>query len=311
MRKNHRKRGFTLIELLVVIAIIAVLIALLLPAVQQAREAARRSQCANNLHQLVTAMHNYESSYTCFAPGSIGPMLGDSNFPAAWSDPRVGACCPYGHFGWAAMLLPQIDGANVYNQINFTVPAFTFTFSESGVVYTNQGNTANQLAANSMPSVLVCPSAPRVAPATQQKDYGINGGSGPGSGVCCPERAQTGLNGIAYVNSKVRHADIVDGTSNTFMFLELAHTTNHSWLDQNTGSNPFFFVHHPSEGYVDGSPVDPPDTHVYNNRAAESHHVGGAQTIFADGHLKFISDNISNTVYLAMFTRNGGEVFGE
>jgi prepilin-type N-terminal cleavage/methylation domain-containing protein len=307
MIKKHRTRGFTLIELLVVIAIIAVLIALLLPAVQQAREAARRSQCANNLHQMVTAMHNYESSYNCFAPGSIGPMNNDSDFPSGWNDPRVGTCCPYGHFSWAAMLLPQMDGTNVYNQINFSVPAFAYTFSESGTVYTNQGNTANQVAANSMPAVLVCPSAPRVQPTTQQKDYGINGGTG----ACCPERNQGGMNGMGFVNSRLRFADVTDGTSNTFLFLELAHTTNHSWLDINTGSNAFLFVHHPSEGYVDATTLDIPDTHVYNNRAAESHHTGGVQTIFTDGHLKFISDNISSNVYIALFSRNGGEVVSD
>ncbi|MDB5389154.1 MAG: prepilin-type cleavage/methylation protein, partial [Planctomycetaceae bacterium] len=251
-----------------------------------------------------TAMHNYESTHSCFAPGSIGPMLGDNSFPAGWSDPNVGTCCPYGHFSWAAMLLPQMDGVNVYNKINFNVPAFVYSFSESGTVYTNKGDPSNQLAANSMPKVLVCPSAPRVQPETQQKDYGLNGGTG----ACCPERAQAGMNGMGYVNSRIRHGDVIDGTSNTFMFLELAHTTNHSWLDIKTGSNPFFWVHHPSEGYADATPLDVPDTHVYNNRAAESHHTGGVQTIFADGHLKFVSDNISNSVYVSMFSRNGGEV---
>src|ERR1700751_4978659 len=99
--KPGLRGAFTLVELLVVIAIIAVLIALLLPAVQQAREAARRSQCANNLHQLVTAMHNYESTYTMFPPGSIGPMISDGNFPNGWCDPSLGCGVPWGHFSWA------------------------------------------------------------------------------------------------------------------------------------------------------------------------------------------------------------------
>lgn len=307
MQRSCRGKGFTLIELLVVIAIIAVLIALLLPAVQQAREAARRSQCANNLHQMVTAMHNYESSYRCFPPGSIGPMNGDSNFPAGWSDPSVGTCCPWGHFSWATIILPQLDGANLYNNINFSVPAYVYSIVENGTQRGPAGDTRNQAAANMMPAVYVCPSAPRVQPATQQKDYGINGGTG----ACCPERAQAGMNGIGFVNSCVRIGEIIDGTSTTLMFAELAHTTNHSWLDQNKGSNPFMWVHHPSEGYVDATAQDLPDNHSYNNRAAESHHVGGVQTVFSDGHLKFISDQIDVNTYVRLFSRNGSEVVGD
>lgn len=307
MVQKRRARGFTLIELLVVIAIIAVLIALLLPAVQQAREAARRSQCANNLHQLVTAMHNYESSYSCFPPGSIGPMAGNSSFTAPWADPSVGGCCPWGHFSWAAMILPQLDGTNVYNSIDFTVPAYVFSIVENGSQRGPAGDPKNKAAANAMPPVFVCPSVPRVQPTTQNKDYGINGGTG----TCCPERSQSGMNGIGYVNSNVRMAQITDGTSNTLMFAELAHTTNHSWLDRNTGSNPFLWVHHPSEGYVDATAQDLPDNHSYNNRAAESHHVGGVQTIFCDGHLKFISDSIDQNVYIRLYSRDGGEVVGD
>src|SRR5262249_28339082 len=96
--------GFTLIELLVVIAIIAVLIALLLPAVQQAREAARRSQCKNNLKQYGLALHNYHDIYGQFAPG------GDTQW---WNSSFV---------GWQARILPQIDQAPIYNQLNFSLP---------------------------------------------------------------------------------------------------------------------------------------------------------------------------------------------
>lgn len=112
LRKN-RVRGFTLIELLVVIAIIAILIALLLPAVQQAREAARRTQCKNNLKQLGLALHNYHDVFNTFPPnGANAPSQGPScggRFNQSW-------------LSWSgmAMLLPYIEQANIYNQINFS-----------------------------------------------------------------------------------------------------------------------------------------------------------------------------------------------
>jgi len=104
--RSRRSRGFTLIELLVVIAIIAVLVALLLPAVQQAREAARRSQCKNNLKQFGLAWHNYHDTYNIF------PMGGALNAAGSWDAPGV---------SWEARALPYIDQAPIYNQINFSL----------------------------------------------------------------------------------------------------------------------------------------------------------------------------------------------
>ena len=119
---SSRRRGFTLIELLVVIAIIAVLIALLLPAVQQAREAARRTQCRNNMKQIGLAMHNYHDIYMQFPPAytiTLGPMLA-----LVFSDPATSTTEDDNVHGWTEVILPYMDQVNVFNQINFLHPAW-------------------------------------------------------------------------------------------------------------------------------------------------------------------------------------------
>src|SRR5215831_3839271 len=122
-----RPFGFTLVELLVVIAIIGVLVALLLPAVQTAREAARRSSCTNNLRQLSLGALNYEDTFKRLPPGSTGQYTGGGTsapqFVAPWRDPTVGNV-PWGHFSWAAIILPYVEQQNLYNMIDFNSPAF-------------------------------------------------------------------------------------------------------------------------------------------------------------------------------------------
>jgi prepilin-type N-terminal cleavage/methylation domain-containing protein len=308
--KRSARPAFTLIELLVVIAIIAILIALLVPAVQKVREAAARTQCANNLKQIALAIHGYHDANKHLPPGSTGPMNGNSNFPSGWCDPIYGCGLPYGHFSWAAIILPYIDQLPLYNSITFTVPAYTAHLWEDisgGGAPTDRGPAGN--AANALPSTenlaaFVCPSNPRVASAFEHKDYGVNGGSAN----CCPERTQAGMDGPFYVNSRVTLVQITDGTSNTLMVTDLAHYSNHSWTPASYGSNPFFFVHHASEGYVQGANgYYPPNTLQFNNRAPQSSHPGGVQAIMCDGHLIWMTNDINQTTYYALFTIQGNE----
>lgn len=304
------RRAFTLVELLVVIAIIGILIGLLMPAVQSAREAGRRAQCANNLKQMSLAVQLYTSARGSLPSGSTGNWNSDYSFPSGWSDPNSGSV-PWGHFGWAALILPYCEQENLYNQINFSVPAYASSIPEqSGWGNPERGpsgNVANKLAADNMPNLFVCPSAHRVKPATQFKDYGIN----YGTGYCCPERTQVNMEGVAFVRSAIQPAHIRDGMSNTFLFLEFGHFGNHSWVPYDKGSNQFFWVHHVSQGYVSctdgGGAPTPPNSNYWNHRGAHSDHKGGVQVTFCDGHLAFVSDHIDFTTYRAQFTRAGRE----
>jgi prepilin-type N-terminal cleavage/methylation domain-containing protein len=324
-RAQHAQRpaGFTLVELLVVIAIIGVLVALLLPAVQAAREASRRSSCANNLRQFGIAALNYESTHKVLPPGSTGGgYINFNSFQAPWADPQR-SCCPWGHFSWAVIILPYVEQQGLYDQINFNRLAYA-----SKIMEHNGGNAAasaiidrgpvgdplNQLAAQSTPKTFMCPST-RFVPGVrkEQKDYAMNGGPGG----CCPERnngTNATLTGVANALNGIRLAEITDGTSNTFLFLEAAHSKNQSWLEALTGANHFMWVHHPSQGYVqgqNGNLLSPPNDTQFNTRAPASGHPNGVQATYTDGRVSFVSNNVDFfNVYLPTYTRAGGEPRG-
>jgi prepilin-type N-terminal cleavage/methylation domain-containing protein/prepilin-type processing-associated H-X9-DG protein len=365
--RDTRSRGFTLIELLVVIAIIAILIGLLVPAVQKVREAAIRAQCMNNLKQLALAAHSYHDANKAFPPSNgipattaLGGFTAPNTFSGIWKDPRFNPL-PWGTFSWAAYILPYIEGGNVFKMINFNYPAYTPDFEEynadprSNSAVTNQGvatapfgspdqgklgygDLVNKAAATSMPSIFVCPAARRAngGNETSQKDYGINGGTQAGG--CCNERNTTVRDGMAWLGSKVRMTEVPDGTSNTFLFLELTNFAMHGRGDGGyattggannppllvpptatftaipRGTNPFLFVNEMGQGIVMGSNngafsgVLPPNTEIDNDRGAESDHNGGLFVAFADGHVAWVSNSVNTTVWFACFTRNGGEV---
>src|SRR5690349_5442027 len=300
----HRERGFTLVELLVVIAIIGVLVALLLPAVQSAREAARRMRCSNNLKQQSLALMNYHDTFTKFPPGNLWtPNYGIDSNPA--NQVMAG-------FGWPAFILPYIEAGNIHQQINFNVGSYVETIADNrtGNMRT-LGNALNKLAAESQPQVFVCPSNRRVVAAgkTRHKDYAINGGTCPS---CCVERPAgnasgfpnlpNSRDGMAFLNSGVGLREVTDGTSNTFLLLEKANFAPHSWCGVRGTSandsvltpepcNPFFFVHHQSSGYVCAAvgtrPLAPNDAFIFDARGAYSDHPSGVMASLADGSVRF------------------------
>jgi prepilin-type N-terminal cleavage/methylation domain-containing protein/prepilin-type processing-associated H-X9-DG protein len=195
--RQRRIRGFTLIELLVVIAIIAILIALLLPAVQQAREAARRTQCRNNLKQLGLALHNYHDTHGIFpGNGVASTAIPGGNYRAAWMS-----------FSGLAMLLPYVEQSNIYNQLDFNL-----RWNRN-----LNGNRNDTLTRTKMPA-FVCPSDPaanttytrRLAPTS----YCFS--TGPGSHWSL-RRNPVGF-ATLYNGSRIR--DITDGTSNTIAMSE-------------------------------------------------------------------------------------------
>lgn len=302
MSKVARK-GFTLIELLVVIAIIAILIALLLPAVQQAREAARRTECKNNLKQMGLALHNYHDTFSTFPPGWIGV---DVNVASAHEGVN-GA-------GWGTMILPYLDQSPLYNRFN---PNF-------GIEHPLNDPFRLQTL-----TVFRCPSDP------QPDRFAIEEEGSPGTVICelpianyvgsfgtfelhdcentpgTPPVTAAGQcigDGVFYHNSRVNFRDIIDGTSNTFMVGERRTNEPLGWYSTWVGR-----VAEGEEAFqrILGVFDHPPNSPVGHFDDFSSRHVGGAQFVLADGHVRFVSENINEHVYRAVGTIRGGEVVGE
>lgn len=335
-----RRRAFTLIELLVVIAIIAVLIALLLPAVQQAREAARRSQCKNNLKQIGLALHNYHDSNNMFPNGNIPS--------AAWG---------WG-MSWYMRILPQIDAAPVYNKINFSGihPGWTCCGDAVG--------TANGAVMNGVKfSWSVCPSSPLRdmrdtggSISEHPQYYGIMGatnGDGfvnpanrvAGSGYGCCEAYTPGIitdGGMLrhYVPTKI--SDASDGSSNTMIVGESSAPIldavggsrsvdvqgvhgmimGNTWLVSITdapGNNGFDRMFNlTTVRYSPNAPAVSQNSawmgigdNYGPNKPLNSMHTGGIHALLADGSVRFIADNINMFTLRCLCTRDDGKTLGE
>ena len=300
--RNSRFRGFTLIELLVVIAIIAILIALLLPAVQQAREAARRTQCKNNLKQLALGMHNYHDVYNRFPIGHQFTGLRDGN-------PNNG---PGGSgFAWQAFLLPYVDQAPLYNQFVFEV-----ALMETG----NPIAENNGLLAGTALPFTRCPTD--TAPPTLYyrgsythgyeaglSSYAGNAGSfhnSLGTRARAGNAGQFRRNGVMGRDSNWGIRDISDGSSNTIAIGERTfellpgdqiNRDRTHWAGAIHGNNPYA-QGRTSFVLMNGTyPINPPEIGRWGSieTAAHSLHEGGAQFAFADGSVHFISENIQHT----------------
>jgi prepilin-type N-terminal cleavage/methylation domain-containing protein len=316
--------GFTLIELLVVIAIIAVLIALLLPAVQQAREAARRTQCKNNLKQIGLALHNYLSTASVFPPAKI---FGGETQCQGWIRGNS--------LSWRVMILPYTDQAPLYNGINF-----------SEWIQCRTGPTIDPVRKTVIAAYL-CPSDPtdRLANGLPGTNYpgmvadGLNrntSGLG-GSGVASPNPPIQGSCGL---NSNVNHGDnsgalaykgrsiaqISDGTSNTVFVGEVFRgkslynlcagqdgTGNRcrSWIEESgwCGADTSRTPNHPLRDEVDW--WDETTGGQSGSRPISSSHVGGAHTLMADGAVKFVSNNIDANVWRAVGSAAGNDFAGD
>ncbi|QDT67040.1 DUF1559 domain-containing protein [Calycomorphotria hydatis] len=328
---NAKYKGFTLIELLVVIAIIAILIALLLPAVQQAREAARRSDCKNKLKQLGLALHNYHDSHRVFP---IGQGIDAVN--CGGTDTSSERRAP-----WTVLILPYIEQTALYNQFDMEGD-FESTYAE------NPGpTTGNGIPSQEEVHAFHCPSFP--SPDKLHTNYfGVMGG-GSDDFECQPNSSSTRrgrnfwTNGILYQNSKIKFRDITDGTSNCFIVGETKYqlgangrSDSHrfGWAstirgtgdtvlgtvaaatdvkineydgDGNTGDTGFGGSAASSFGTVGGNAA----TNHLQGRAFGSYHVGGTHFCMADGSVHFLSENIDITTYQNLGIRNDGNVISE
>ena len=292
-------KGFTLIELLVVIAIIAILVALLLPAVQQAREAARRASCKNNMKQIGLALHNYHDVHNSFPSGWIGVQNGMANAEGGSG------------FGWGTMLLPYLDQAPLYSQFNFSkamdvapnrnllqtsLPTFQCPSDPKPETFEipDRNGTNIRLATFNYPGVFgtieidECENPPGTFPVSS-------------SGQCVSD-------GTFYHNSAIRFRDFVDGSSSTLVVGE--RTTFH---DPATGEA-FYGTWSGSLPEVEEAPSrilghaeEPPNVGLHPEDFGSSH-TGGAQFVLGDGHVIFVSENIDTKVFQSLSTRAGHEV---
>jgi len=313
-----------LIELLVVIAIIGVLVSLLLPAVQQAREAARRAQCLNNLKQLGLAFHNYHDQHNVFPPAYVADTLSPTRHPVTYDGPNG--------FAWGALLLPALDQTPVHQLFQFGRPC---------QAPENAGPAATTL------PVFLCPSATGNNGPAEIKDgsgnvlarfgrsnYAANAGQEEPWGFTQPDYSSI-ADGPLFRNSRTRAADVRDGLSNTvFLGEHSSALSSKTWVGVVPGAavcanDPTRFplttcdhaatlvnVHSgPASGEIDPvigfAPIHPPNSPLCHVCQMYSEHTGGSHVLMGDGSCRFASQFIHQPTWAALSSRAKGDLVGE
>ena len=296
-QRSADRVGFTLVELLVVIAIIGVLVGLLLPAVQSAREAARRMQCSNNLKQIGLAQHTYHDIYKSFSTGFIRPPWAIARLSESW--------------GWAALMLPQIEQGNLHEMLGVT--EYTLEAVLAGRNPRLAGVPARTAALQTLIPAYVCPSDTNEGIAHNNRHFGGgNGTSSGGLGNFRPglsnyvgnrgtrnNHQQTNDPQGLFHYKRVRFADVTDGTTNTFLVGErdTRYCRSGTWVGirqpRDNGARAIY-GNAGNSRVVLNSP-DPP--FPWNNRSGcgegfSSLHPGGAQFVLCDGSVRFITESI-------------------
>lgn len=288
-----RQRGFTLVELLVVIAIIGMLIALLLPAVQAAREAARRSSCTNNLKQIGLALHMHHGTY--------------GRLPSGWEGyDAAGKALALGNpgWGWAARILPFLEKANVEkNLVNYKLPVTDPANDAARVYAVNTYRCPSDTGAEKFVNKDEASGAGTLEFAAANY-VGVWGTTDTHACGTLPSGTQCISDGCFFHNSAVRFADISDGLSQTFLAGE-----RNSRLDYSTWVGTYG-INDCSQGRIVGTATYPPNSQVTDIHNFSSEHPSGTNFLLADGSVRILPQTIETSAYHALCTRAGSDNVG-
>ena len=318
--KRLRNRAFTLIELLVVIAIIAVLIALLLPAVQQAREAARRSQCKNNMKQIGLALHNYHDTHRTMPPGATSCLC------IAYQTTGI-----VGHALYAD-ILPYMDQGTIYNQLNWKIPGYAYYSPSLDLNHENAVKTVIPTficPSSTTPTLWVYGASAQAAMFTQTLTHYV-GIAGSANAASLNGRTNTASGGTFYKNSRRGIRDMTDGTSNVMMMGEYSGLAKGIGAGKQTTAVAMSNVQPvPWYGFYEGDTAGAVTYHAYKtvaygpnlywygngstfgNQSLKSEHVGGVHALLGDGSVRFISENINLPTLFNLADISDGAVIGD